>query len=123
MQQKIRPLHPQSTKPAAPAKSVSTLRVHKRRLGLMLAALLLVCGFGSYQLVSTHNAIETRSQTLSTAKATLKQKKTETANLKVKIDQLNNEDYLAKLIRERYLMSKKGEVVFSLPTTQTDTQK
>ncbi|KRN25961.1 hypothetical protein FC75_GL002097 [Lacticaseibacillus camelliae DSM 22697 = JCM 13995] len=86
------------------------------------AALVMICGVGGYQLVSTNNAIKTQSTAVASAKADLAQAKAQKQSLKVKIDQLNNEQYLGKLVRERYLMSKPGEVVFSLPSVQTDTQ-
>ncbi|MDN6712837.1 MAG: septum formation initiator family protein, partial [Lacticaseibacillus paracasei] len=35
--------------------------------------------------------------------------------LKVQVDQLHNDDYTAKLIREKYLYSKQGEIIFNLP--------
>lgn len=121
MASNIRQLHPaQPSK--RPRQASATLSVHKRRLMTFAAALVIITGVGSYQLVTTNNAIKTQSTAVASAKADLAKAKAEKATLKVKIDQLNNEQYLGKLVRERYLMSKPGEVVFSLPSVQTDTQ-
>ncbi|WP_203624783.1 MULTISPECIES: septum formation initiator family protein [unclassified Lacticaseibacillus] len=121
MASNIRPLRPTQTvkRPAQPSRS---LRVHKRRLITFGAALVIISGVGGYQLLSTNNAIKTQSTAVASAKSDLARAKAEKQSLKVKIDQLNNEQYLGKLVRERYLMSKPGEVVFSLPSVQTDTQ-
>jgi cell division protein DivIC len=35
--------------------------------------------------------------------------------LKVKVKQMNDEQYLEKLIRSKYLYTKKGETVYNLP--------
>ncbi|MFD1393042.1 septum formation initiator family protein [Lacticaseibacillus jixianensis] len=119
MASNVSQLHPrQST--TRPHKAGAALRVHKRRLMMFGAALVIVTGVGSYQLLTTNNAIKTQSTAVASAQADLAKAKAEKQNLRVKIDQLNNEQYLGKLVRERYLMSKPGEVVFSLPSVQTD---
>ena len=42
--------------------------------------------------------------------------------LNILIKQLNDEDYVQKLIRKKYLYSKNNEIIFSLPedNSQTD---
>ncbi|WP_262316691.1 FtsB family cell division protein [Lacticaseibacillus parakribbianus] len=97
------------------AKAAGHTRVHRRRLVTLLLALLVICGVGGYQLFSTHQAIATRSVAVSRAKRDLARVKSQKKALNVQIDQLKNADYLEKLVRQKYAMSKKGETIFTLP--------
>ncbi|WP_225048712.1 FtsB family cell division protein [Lacticaseibacillus kribbianus] len=106
--------HVKFKQPSRP-KTATHTQVHRRRLVVLLAAFLIICGVGCYQLFSTHQAIETRSAAVTHAKADLAKVKKQKASLNVQIDQLKNEDYLEKLVRQKYAMSKKGETIFTLP--------
>lgn len=112
---KIRPLRPQATSQAKTIASQRRQRIHRRRLGILLTALvaILVVGIGAY--VHTRQQIAQSAVTVTKAKHTLAKTKQQKAALKIQIDQLNDSDYLMKLVREKYLVSKKGEVVFALP--------
>ncbi|WP_179396120.1 FtsB family cell division protein [Lacticaseibacillus absianus] len=121
-QPKIQPLHPEQPQSAQPMPATGAPRrhrVHRRRLVTLLATFLVICGFGGYQLFSTRQAITTQTAAVDSAKAGLAKVKAKKSDLKVQIDQLKNEEYLAKLVRERYMMSKPGETVFSLPDLPT----
>jgi cell division protein DivIC len=92
-------------------------RVHKRRMIVMLLLLAVVCVVGAVRL---HNlSVQQRSADvqLRQAKSKLAKVKDEKQSLKVQVDQLNNEDYLAKLVRSQYYVSKKGEIIFTLPAS------
>ena len=49
----------------------------------------------------------------------LEKVKAKNANLKEQIKQLNDEDYLRKLIREKYSYSRDNEIIYNLPTDVT----
>ena len=57
-----------------------------------------------------------RKQQAKSKNAALKAKN---ADLKEQIKQLNDEDYLRKLIREKYSYSKDNEIIYNLPTDVT----
>lgn len=86
-----------------------------RRLKLLFAALAIICVVGAVQLVRVHQSIARSQAQVDTAQHQLAKTKAKKAALKVQVDQLKNSDYLAKLVREKYLVSKQGETVFSLP--------
>ena len=126
---KIHQLRPQQ--PAAPTKpslaAQRAHRVHRRRLVILLATFALVVAVGVGAFIHTQRAIAHSRTTVASAQHTLKKTKATKAALKIQINQLNDEDYLMKLVREKYLVSKKGETVFALPglaasptTTSTD---
>ncbi|WP_125705799.1 FtsB family cell division protein [Lacticaseibacillus daqingensis] len=125
-QSKIQLLHPASAaapkSAAPPAGPARHTKVHRRRLIVLGCALLTICGVGGVQLFSTQQAITTKTAAVQDAKQSLTKVQTQKHNLKVQIDQLKNEEYLAKLVRQRYMMSKPGETVFSLPDPGADTQ-
>lgn len=92
-------------------------RVHRRRLFVMLGMLAIVCIIGMVRLHSLHVQQRSADVQLSQAKGKLKQVKDHKQSLKVQVDQLNNEAYLEKLVRSQYYVSKKGEVIFTLPAS------
>lgn len=93
--------------------------VHRRRLIVLMGLLIVICGIGVFQLVHSHQALAQRETAVRQADRSLTEVKAQKADLKVQIDQLKNTDYLMKLVREKYLVSKKGEIVFSLPHLTT----
>lgn len=46
----------------------------------------------------------------------LEKKKDRQKDLKEQVKQLNNLDYIEKVIRDKYSYSKKGEIIYNLPT-------
>ncbi|MGK4180006.1 FtsB family cell division protein [Lapidilactobacillus dextrinicus] len=93
--------------------------VHRRRLWILLAILLVILiGLGS-QIIrgkQTNNAIQ---QQVQTEKKQLSKTKDKSDNLKIQVKQLNNKTYIEKLIRYKYDYSKKGEIIFTLPETNS----
>ena len=107
---------PRATKP-------KMSRVHKRRLQWLTGLLVLILCVGGWQLYRVHSQVATSQAAVAKAQGELRQVKAQKADLKVQVDQLRNPDYLAKLVRQKYMVSKPGEVIFELPGTagQLDT--
>lgn len=94
---------------------------HKRGLirRLVAFAVLFVFVIVSMGTTLTHQAVaihEKESQKAALAKKVNHSVKKE-ADLKHKISLLHNKDYLGELARKDFLLSKKGEVIFSKPGT------
>lgn len=92
-------------------------RVHKRRLIWLVSLFVLILAFGGWQLYRVHSQIITSQAQVTKARSELHQVKAKKSDLKVQVDQLRNSDYLAKLVRQKYMVSKSGEVIFELPRT------
>ncbi|WP_407894403.1 FtsB family cell division protein [Lacticaseibacillus sp. N501-2] len=92
-------------------------RIHKLRLRLLLGILVVILAFGGWQLHRVQTQIAQSQVQVDHAKSQLKSVEAKKQALKVQVDQLHNDDYLAKLVRQKYLVSKSGEVIFELPGT------
>lgn len=96
-------------------------RIHRRRLTLIVCAFSLIFAALIWQIVaiqrSNHALVVQSAKVDRQVKVTRQQQQ----NLKIKIKELNNSDYLAKYIREKYGYSKgKGnEIIFTLPGQDT----
>lgn len=55
------------------------------------------------------------TQQTKTAQTKLNEAKKDNADLKLRVKQLNDQDYLEKLIREKYYYSRDGETIYNLP--------
>lgn len=93
--------------------------VHRRRLWILLAVLFLIMlGLGS-QIIRTKQNNDHLQQQVQVQKKQLNKTKETHENLKIQVNQLNNKTYLEKLIRYKYDYSKKGEIIFTLPETNS----
>jgi cell division protein DivIC len=91
------------------------LQVRRRRFITIVAvfgALLLFFGF---QLINTRASLQGVNRQVATSQVKLNQARTQHTKLETQIKQLNNKDYLQKLLRSKYDYTKTGETVYSLP--------
>jgi len=91
------------------------LQVRRRRFITIVAvfgALLLFFGF---QLINTRASLHGVNRQVATSQVKLNQARTQHTKLETQIKQLNNKDYLQKLLRSKYDYTKTGETVYSLP--------
>lgn len=89
--------------------------VHMKRIRNLLILIVAILGFGGLSLVRTQMALGETNHAVQKAKGSLTKLKANKSALKVQVDQLHNDDYTAKLIGEKYLYSKQGEIIFNLP--------
>ena len=99
-------------------------KVHKYRLYKRACAgiLVLCAAFSSLVIgrgIADKNRLEAQKEV---AQEALKNAQHTNSSLNFKIKQLNDEDYVQKLISKKYLYSKNNEIIFSLPedNSQTD---
>ncbi|KRL95749.1 FtsB family cell division protein [Levilactobacillus hammesii] len=67
------------------------------------------------QLVRTNASLHHVQGEVTTSKQKLASTKATNHKLQLQIKQLNNKDYLGRLIRSKYYYSKSGETIYSLP--------
>ncbi|WP_270322538.1 FtsB family cell division protein [Weissella confusa] len=89
--------------------------VHLRRRVVLVAVMLVVTIFAMVNYHTQYVKYETAAQSLETAKSNLDKANKTNENLKQEVKDLGDNSYLEKLIREKYMYSKDGEVVFNLP--------
>lgn len=113
---KIIQLKKQPRQQSAPITPAAYMRkVHRRRFWALTAILALVLCFFGLKLHQAHASQAQVQNHLSTSRSELTAVQNKDTNLKNQVKQLNDPDYLAKYIREKYYFSKPGEIIFSLP--------
>ncbi|WP_125608283.1 FtsB family cell division protein [Lapidilactobacillus bayanensis] len=93
--------------------------VHRRRLWVLLVILLVVLIGLGLQIFRTNQINSGIKQQVQTEKKQLSKTKAKNDNFKIQVKQLNNKTYIEKLIRYKYDYSKKGELIFTLPETNS----
>lgn len=96
-------------------RSAGLMKARKKRAIIIISFFLIVFTLFIVQII--HTKMQTQKLINQEKKQTqlLNQQKAERSNLRLKVKQLYNNDYLEQLIRERYYYTKKGETVYSLP--------
>ncbi|PWF99297.1 FtsB family cell division protein [Levilactobacillus bambusae] len=96
------------------------LMTRRRRRALKILAVFAVAAlFFTIQLVRTNASYHHVQQQVKTTKVKLADERKTNADLKGQIKDLNDDDYLAKLIRSKYYYTKSGETVYSLPSDRS----
>lgn len=103
--------------PQMPTAKPKMSTLHKRRVIILVTVLVAILAIGGWQLYTMHTQIARSTQTVHSAKQSLKKVQQQKHALNVQVDQLHNDDYLEKLVRQKYMVSKSGEVIFQLPGT------
>ena len=87
------------------------------RMGLLAVIVVIVTFFCGIRIVQAE--VETHQVNKQTAGAErkLQREKARNASLSQQVQQLSNNDYVQKVIRQRYNYTKKGETVYNLPQT------
>jgi cell division protein DivIC len=60
---------------------------------------------------------------IATVEQTITKSETVNKSLQKKVDLLHDDNYLQQLIRDKYMYTKKGEVVYNLPSSDPDSNK
>lgn len=91
------------------------LRSHKARMLLvgLVVAVGTVCGL--FRIVQSRVAAVRIDRQTAVEQHRLNQAKSKNKELNEEVKQLNDSDYIQKLIREKYYYSKSGETVYTLP--------
>ncbi|KRM96240.1 hypothetical protein FC19_GL001051 [Liquorilactobacillus aquaticus DSM 21051] len=95
-------------------------RVRRRRITVIVLITAIVTVVLGYQIINTNLMANSLNSQTQTAKEKLNGVTDEQSNLKQKVKRLNEQDYLEKMIREKYYYSKKGETIYSFPNNKSN---
>ncbi|MBY8575979.1 FtsB family cell division protein [Lactiplantibacillus plantarum] len=90
-------------------------QVRRRRFILIVAVFGALILFFGFQLINTRSNLHQVNRQVATSQVKLKKVQQKNNQLESQIKQLNNKDYLQKLLRSKYDYTKSGETVYSLP--------
>ena len=90
-------------------------QVRRRRFVLIVAVFGALILFFGFQLINTRSNLHQVNRQVATSQVKLKKVQRQNDQLEGQIKQLNNKDYLQKLLRSKYDYTKSGETVYSLP--------
>ncbi|MGJ3872534.1 FtsB family cell division protein [Lactiplantibacillus plantarum] len=90
-------------------------QVRRRRFILIVAVFGASILFFGFQLINTRSNLHQVNRQVATSQVKLKKVQQKNNQLESQIKQLNNKDYLQKLLRSKYDYTKSGETVYSLP--------
>ncbi|XKL30794.1 septum formation initiator family protein [Lactiplantibacillus plantarum] len=90
-------------------------QVRRRRFILIVAVFGALILFFGFQLINTRFNLHQVNRQVATSQVKLKKVQQKNNQLESQIKQLNNKDYLQKLLRSKYDYTKSGETVYSLP--------
>ena len=90
-------------------------QVRRRRFILIVAVFGALILFFGFQLINTRSNLHQVNRQVATSQVKLKKVQQKNNQLESQIKQLNNKDYLQKLLRSKYDYPKSGETVYSLP--------
>ncbi|WP_099224491.1 FtsB family cell division protein [Listeria costaricensis] len=98
-------------------KTRNRRRVALARRLMMLAVILLVVGGGiTYAYTKQALVLKQKEEQKAEADKKLADMKKEETELQSSITKLQDDDYIAKLARSEYYLSKDGEIIFNTPT-------
>lgn len=89
-------------------------KARRRMIVILLAGMLIIVPLAA-NIINNLFEIQTMGEKISQAKETNQTLEEENQELKVQVGLLQDEEYIAKLARSRYYLSKDGEIIFSLP--------
>ncbi|MCM0582029.1 septum formation initiator family protein [Weissella diestrammenae] len=114
----IRPMNPagdQFIRVNSEAQMRHAKRVHaRRRTGIYMMTMFVIIGFFVTGIGNYNRMHQAEAQTVKLNKQ-VKKAQTENKELKVTKNNLKDDKYAEQYVRQRYLYTKKGEVVFNLP--------
>ena len=90
-------------------------QVRRRRFILIVAVFGALILFFGFQLINTRSNLHQVNRQVATSQVKLKKVQQKNNQLESQIKQLNNKDYLQKLLRSKHDYTKSGETVYSLP--------
>ena len=94
----------------------------RRRLALVFAIATVIFLSVGISLFNDYLRLQNLEKYQSEAVATQEASKEKKAKLEKEVDLLEDEDYVAKIARDRFLYSKDGELVFPLPEHETSNE-
>lgn len=105
----------------------SLKKAHKLRLRRRLTffAVIVVLSFGALGkvFIGQNKVLATKEEEKKVLLAQLDETKEEHVVLTRQLEKLSDDEYIAKLAREKYFLSDQGEIIFSIPKTEGKVEK
>lgn len=92
----------------------------RRRLAVLLLVAICLFSFAGFHLFQDYRELGSLQKKQSESAASLKSLRAYKEDLKDDVKLLNDDNYVAKLARSRYLLSKDGEQVYQIPALQDE---
>ena len=102
------------------AKVMKRKRGLKRRLTLYAVCAAIFTVLAISTLLSQNSSLHEKTLQKEKSEQQLANLKTDEKALKAEIVKLNDDEYVAKLVRRDYFLSKEGEIIFNLPNDKED---
>ncbi|MDO4912668.1 MAG: septum formation initiator family protein [Lactobacillus sp.] len=95
-------------------------RVRRNRIIAIFLLVIVILGYGLFRNKAYVNELESQKSSYQTKLEQLEKEKKELKNQR---DNLLDNDYLGKLVRNRFYYSRKGEKIYHLPDTNSGSDK
>lgn len=94
-----------------------------RRLAIMTALFVIIVGSLIFNIVKQQNVLQQKQEEEIALQKELDQEKKQQVELKTQIVKLDDDDYIAKIVRKDLFLSKKGEKIFNIPNPIDDEEQ
>lgn len=94
----------------------------RRRLAVVFLVALVIFGISGFRLVQDHQELQAREADKIALQKEAETVSTQKAALEKEVALLKDDDYIAKLARSKYLLSKDNEQIYPISESQTESQ-
>lgn len=94
-----------------------------RNLAFMTTIFVVLVGSLIFTLVKQHDILQKKEEAKIVLQKELKQVEIQKKELKTQIVKLDDDDYIAKIVRKDLFLSKKGEKIFNIPNPTEDSKE
>lgn len=94
-----------------------------RNLAIMATIFVVLVGSLLFMLVKQHDLLQQKEQEKIVLQEELEKEKESQKELKTQIVKLDDDDYIAKIVRKDLFLSKKGEKIFNIPNPTEDSKE
>lgn len=96
-------------------------RRHRFKMLILCGVMLIITLTLGFNIIQNNIRASVLNKKTDQEKIELKKVKQKNKDLKLKVEQLKDSDYVAKIIRQKYYFSKDGETIYSLPSDKSKT--
>lgn len=94
-----------------------------RRIAIMTTVFILIVGSLVFSIVKKEESLQQKQTEKIVLQKELKQEKEKKEELKTQLVKLDDDDYIAKIVRKDLFLSKKGEKIFNIPNPSADEEQ
>jgi cell division protein DivIC len=94
----------------------------KRRMRLLQIIVVLFLSWAGYTYYSQSQQLAEKQRELADLQSQMTKAQEEKKGLELKVKRLNDKEYISELAREKFFLSKEGEIIFITPDENKKTQ-